>query len=103
MSDLIKDKDQFFKSLGYMRHTQGYGGKGYYFIVGGYDLTKRQADAIWKAVQAQKVAHADMVIGETREYMKLSKCPECGDYQYSCTCASAQEILQVRQRERNVV
>ena len=32
-------------------------------------------------------------IGEDRQYLKLTECPVCGQYQYSCSCDTAESKL----------
>lgn len=43
-----KDLDDFFRKAGFHRHKQSHRGKGLYFSVGGYDITKEDAIAIYK-------------------------------------------------------
>lgn len=52
-------------------------------------------------INTQKRLHADMVMGESREYQKLEQCPRCSARQYACSCSDAEECLIAEQRERN--
>lgn len=45
--------DNFMLQLGFHRHKQNYRGKGLYYEVGGYDLTKQQAQRIQKVFTQQ--------------------------------------------------
>lgn len=40
--------DEFFKKSGFLRHKQSYRGVGYYFSVGGYDITYDDAVVLYK-------------------------------------------------------
>lgn len=46
-------QDEFFMGAGFHKHKQGYKGKGLYFSVGGYDITKGDAKAIFDAVNSE--------------------------------------------------
>lgn len=51
MSDIDERmNDTFVKKLGYHRHKPNYKGKGYYYRVGGYDITKEAAKAIQQLI-----------------------------------------------------
>lgn len=47
--------DRFFYFCGFTRHKQSYRGKGFYFSVGGYDITKSDAKQIYKTHEAMSL------------------------------------------------
>ena len=51
MAKTIPGMDEFFKQRGFIRHQHNYKGKGYYFSVGGYDITRADAITIFKKHQ----------------------------------------------------
>jgi hypothetical protein len=40
----------------------------------------------------------EVVVSQERPYEKLEKCPVCSNYQYSCACDSAEDMLMEKQR-----
>lgn len=46
-SKITQETDKFFLAAGFHKHKQSHRGKGLYFSVGGYDLTKDDALAIF--------------------------------------------------------
>lgn len=48
-------QDEFFRKSGFHKHKPGYKGKGLYYSVGGYDITKEDAKQIYAALQLAEI------------------------------------------------
>lgn len=59
--------DKFFYFCGFTRHKQSYRGKGFYFSVGGYDITKRDAKQIYKTHEAMSLEASIDIVKRIRQ------------------------------------
>lgn len=66
MTNNVKQEEFFFKA-GFHKHKQSYRGKGLYYSVGGYDITKSDAEQIMKAVNQQVIQALERAKGEAKD------------------------------------
>lgn len=72
-------EEDLMLSLGFHKHKQSYRGKGKYYSVGGYDLTKDQAKLIHKVFN-EKIDEAREPLVRILDKADYWKCIECKEY-----------------------
>lgn len=72
-STLDKQMDAFFARSGFIKHANNYRGRGLYFSVGGYDITRNDAKAIYNIARMER----DTAVAEVLEHLPM-RCHNCG-------------------------